>query len=204
MALERDNMQRPNYSDFAIRVSAMLVLCCLFPGQAAADHPRCIACHGPDGMGYGNFSIPIIAGIPAVHIEEALYAYKDGARQCEHAPLMCQTVSEVSDHEITELAEYFGSQPRTTSEQEYDAAEASKGKQVHDRLCKGCHLPPDDPDVAEALGIPLHGQHSWYLRYALDSYLNGSRENLLPAMANKLSMLQDGDVDALINYYASF
>lgn len=197
-------MQRRGYRNFAIRASVLVALCCLFSGLAAADHPRCIACHGPDGMGHGNFSIPIIAGIPPVHIEEALYAYKDGARQCQHAPLMCETVAAVSDHELTELAEYFGSQPRTASKQEFDATEAARGQQVHERLCKGCHLPPDDPDVANALGIPLHGQRSWYLRYALGAYMDGSRENLLPAMANKLSLLQEGDIEALIHYYASF
>ena len=197
-------MQRTETSRFVVWAFAMLVLGCLLPGLAAAGHERCIACHGADGMGYGNFSIPIIAGIPAVHIEEALYAYKDGARQCQHAPLMCQTVNALSDHELTELAEYFGSQPRGPSEQEYDAAEAGKGRQVHERLCKGCHLPADDPGVADALGIPLHGQRSWYLRYALESYLDGSRENLLPAMANKLALLRDGDIEALVNFYASF
>ena len=197
-------MQHPNYRKFLIRLPALLLLCCLFPSLATAEHARCIACHGSDGMGYGNFSIPIIAGIPPVHIEEALYAYKDGARQCQHAPLMCQTVSALSDHEIGELAEYFGTQPREASEQEYDGTAAGRGQAVHERLCKACHVPPDDPDVADALGIPLHGQRSWYLRYALESYMDGSRENLLPAMADKLSRLQDGDVEALINYYASF
>ena len=188
--------------NFIVRL--LVVLLCLLPAHVVADHSRCIACHGADGMGYGNFSIPIIAGIPAAHIEEALYAYKDGARQCQHAPLMCQTAATLSDHEVEELADYFGSRPRVSSKQDFDAELADKGQRLHERLCRGCHLPPDDPDVADALGIPLHGQRAWYLRYALDAYLTGSRENLLPAMADKLSQLQDGDTEALTNYYASF
>jgi cytochrome c553 len=185
-------------------LAALALLGCLLPGHATADHARCIACHGADGMGYGNFSIPIIAGIPTVHIEEALFAYKDGARQCLHAPLMCETASSISDEEIAEVADYFGAQERVSSEQSYDADKAAEGKLVHERLCKGCHVPPDDSDVADAVGIPLHGQRRLYLRYALDSYMDGSRENLLPAMENKLSMLQDGDIEALTNYYSSF
>lgn len=197
-------MQAPRHGQFTRRIAVTLLLSCLASGPVAADHARCIACHGADGMGYGNFSIPIIAGIPPVHIEEALFAYKDGARQCQHAPLMCDTVSAISDEEVAEVAEYFGTQPRVSSEQEYDAAQAGKGKLLHERLCKGCHLPPDDPKVVDAIGIPLHGQRAWYLRYALDSYMDGSRENLLPAMADKLALLQDGDIEALTNYYASF
>jgi len=197
-------MTYPITANPVCQLAAFALLVCLLPGNAAAEHARCIACHGTDGMGYGNFSIPIIAGIPAVHIEEALYAYKDGARQCQNAPLMCQTVSAISDEEIAEVADYFGAQKRVASEQSYDVDKAAQGKLVHERLCDGCHVPTDDPDVADALGIPLHGQRRWYLRYALDSYLDGSRENLLPAMEYKLSLLQDGDIEALTHYYASF
>lgn len=186
------------------RLAALALFVCMLPGHAAADHALCIACHGADGMGYGNFSIPIIAGIPAAHIEEALYAYKDGARQCKHAPLMCETASAISDEEVAEVADYFGALPRVSSEQSYDADKAAAGKLVHEQLCKGCHVPPGDPDVADAFGIPLHGQRGWYLRYALESYLDGSRENLLPAMADKLSKLEEGDLDNLIHYYTSY
>ena len=197
-------MTYPVNSNPARRLAAVALVACMLSGLAAADHARCYACHGTDGMGYGNFSIPIIAGIPAVHIEEALYAYKDGARRCNHAPLMCETASAISDEEIEEVADYFGTQERVSSEQSYAADKAAAGKLVHERLCKGCHVPPDDPDVADALGIPLHGQRGWYLRYALDSYMDGSRENLLPAMAEKLSSLKEADIENLINYYTSY
>ena len=197
-------MQHNVAVDTRRKIRILTLLCCLLPWYAAADHELCFACHGTDGMGYGNFSIPIIAGIPAVHIEEALYAYKDGARQCSHAPLMCQTASSISDEEVAEVAEYFGAQERVAFEQSYDEQQVAVGEQLHDRYCKRCHVRPDDPDVADAIGIPLHGQHSWYLRYALQSYLDGGRENLLPAMADKLAMLQDGDIESLVNYYASY
>jgi len=186
------------------RLAALALFVCMLPGHAVADHALCIACHGADGMGYGNFSIPIIAGIPAAHIEEALYAYKDGARQCKHAPLMCETASAISDEEVAEVADYFSALPRVSSEQSYAADKAAAGKLVHEQLCKGCHVPPGDPEVADAFGIPLHGQRGWYLRYALESYLDGSRENLLPAMADKLSKLEEGDLDNLIHYYTSY
>ncbi|MBT8110481.1 MAG: hypothetical protein KJO27_07125, partial [Gammaproteobacteria bacterium] len=65
-------------------------------------------------------------------------------------------------------------------------------------------LPPDDPAVADALGIPLHGQRGVYLRYALKSYRDGRRENLLDAMAGKLKQVDSDDIEALVNYYASY
>ena len=54
------------------------------------------------------------------------------------------------------------------------------------------------------LGPPLHGQRSEYLSYALSAYLNGTRENLLPEMEEKIELLDEGDVEVLVNYYASY
>ena len=70
--------------------------------------------------------------------------------------------------------------------------------------CGQCHVPPDDENVADVLGIPLHGQRGVYLRYALQSYMDGRRENLLDAMKEKLSKIDASDIEALVNYYASY
>ena len=63
---------------------------------------------------------------------------------------------------------------------------------------------PTDEDVEFALGIPLNGQKSAYLRLALGAYLTGDRETLVPIMADKLRELDQGKIDALIHYYASW
>jgi len=164
----------------------------------------CKACHAEDGSGVGKRIVPIIAGMPAVHIEEALYAYKDGARQCLEEPVMCETADLLSDENIADLAEYFAAIKRPSLDEDFDAALAALGEPVHRRLCARCHLPPDDPNVGDVLGPPLHGQRADYLRYALTSYLSGTRENLLDEMKAKITLLDDGDVEALAHYYGSY
>ena len=164
----------------------------------------CKACHAEDGSGVGKRIVPIIAGMPAVHIEEALYAYKDGARQCLEEPVMCETADLLSDENIADLAEYFAAIKRPSLDEDFDAALAALGEPVHRRLCARCHLPPDDPNVSEVLGPPLHGQRADYLRYALESYISGTRENILDEMKEKISLLDDGDVEALAHYYGSY
>ena len=176
---------------------------------AATDTPPalaapCMACHDTDGSGVGKAFVPIIAGIPAAHLEEALFAYKDGARSCVVQPVMCEVAATLSDEDIATLATWYGSLPRYSHAASFMEDIAARGKSIHDRLCARCHLKPDDPDVQDALGIPLHGQRSDYLRYALASYLNGNREHLLPEMKEKVGELRDGDVKALINYYVSY
>ena len=184
------------------------ILCILLLAGSVCAAPAalqvCKACHDEDGSGVGRAYVPIIAGIPAVHIEEALYAYKDGARQCTVEPAMCAATKLLSDQDISELAEYYGALERYSHAATFSEERAARGAEIHRQLCSRCHLAPDDPDVADALGIPLHGQRADYLQYALESYLNGNRENLLPEMKEKVSMLDAADVQALVDYYVSY
>lgn len=187
-----------------LSIAALFVL---LPGFAAAEPALttgCQDCHGADGLARENLDAPVIAGIPAAHIEEAIYAYRDGARQCRYEPLMCETVLHTSDERIADLAEHYAAQPRDSSKEAYDEALAAKGEQIHAKLCSQCHVKPDDPAAEDALGIPLHGQRGVYLRYALQSYLDGRRENLLDTMAEKLKRVDSNDIEALVNYYASY
>lgn len=173
-------------------------------GAAATLTSGCADCHGVDGLARENLDAPVIAGMPATHIEEAIYAYRDGARQCRYEPLMCETVLHTSDTRIADLAEHYASQRRGPSNEPYDSDLAAKGEKIHAEHCANCHVRPDDPEAADALGIPLHGQRGVYIRYALTSYKDGRRENLLDAMAEKLKQVDSDDIEALVNYYASY
>ena len=188
-----------------VHVAVLLVMAAFNPASAApAIVETCKSCHAEDGAGTGKKVVPVIAGMPAVHIEDALYAYKDGARQCLEEAAMCDTAVALTDENISGLAAHYAAMPRPSLDEPVDDALAALGEPVHRKLCARCHVPPDDPDVAEVLGPPLHGQRADYLRYALESYLSGARENLLDEMKEKISLLDEGDVEALAHYYGSF
>jgi cytochrome c553 len=119
-------------------------------------------------------------------------------------PVMCDTAATLSDEDIADLAEHYGSLQRYSHATTFDENLAMRGEEIHLSLCARCHLPPDDPEVDDALGIPLHGQRADYLQYALQAYLTGIRENLLPEMEEKISQLDDADVRALVHYYVSY
>lgn len=171
---------------------------------APANIEICAACHGEDGSGAGYDYVPIIAGTPAAHLEEALFAYQDGARNCVGVPVMCEAIAPLSEDEVIEMAAYYSAMPRISSEEEYDRKLAAVGKLLHDDLCAKCHVLPTDDNVEDALGIPLNGQRAAYLRLALGAYMTGDRDTLVPIMADKIQELDQGKVDALINYYASW
>ncbi len=176
-------------------------------GMARAEPAKlatCAGCHGQDGSGAGFPYVPIIAGTPAAHLEEALYAYQDGARRCVGVPVMCETIAPLSETEIVELAEYYSEMDRISSGEDFDARLAQVGKLIHEDLCALCHVLPDDEDVENALGIPLNGQRSAYLRLALGAYLTGDRQTLVPVMADRLKELNPDKIQALVNYYTSY
>ena len=164
----------------------------------------CFGCHGADGMGKADPMIPVIAGMPAAHIEEAIYAYIDGARQCIREPRMCETVAALSEPEVSAAAEYFASQVRNYNREDFDEELAAKGAVLHERHCGACHVPPHDEDVAYAIGIPLHGQRPDYIRYAIGAYFVDKREPLLDTMAHEIRQLEPADFDALVHYYSSY
>jgi cytochrome c553 len=163
----------------------------------------CVGCHGKDGSGVID-SVPIIAGTPAAHLEEALFAYQDGARRCVGAPVMCDVVAPLSEAEILEFAEYYSTFPHIFSEEDIDARLARIGGLIHQEHCAICHVLPNDEDAENALGIPLHGQHATYLRIALDAYLSGDRETLVPVMEERIRQLDAVEIEALVNYYSSY
>jgi cytochrome c553 len=190
-------------SGFCILALSFLLLA----GTAAAAPAKlgvCAACHGEDGEGVGFDYVPIIAGTPAAHLEEALYAYQDGARKCVGVPVMCDAIATLSEAEVVELAGYYSALSRISSNEPFDERLAREGELIHTEHCAKCHVSPDDEAVEDALGIPLNGQRAAYLRLALGAYMTGNRETLVPAMAEKIALLNPGKIEALVNYYASY
>lgn len=174
----------------------------LTAGESAMD--ACFECHGTDGMGKSDPMYPVIAGIPAAHIEEAIYAYIDGARQCIREPRMCETVAALTAAEVSAAARYFSGLVRQYNKEDFDPELAARGAVLHERHCGACHVPPQHEDVAYAIGIPLHGQRPDYIRYAINAYFGGKREPLLDTMAHEIAQLDAEDFDALVNYYSSY
>lgn len=159
----------------------------------------CAGCHGEDGRGVDS-DTPIIAGIPAIVQEDALFAYQDGARNCGTKPMMCKSASRLTEEQIVDLAAHFSAMPYVPAGEEFDAALAQTGETLHQENCAICHG-ADDPGDAEA--SILHGQRTAYLRHALQEYAAGAREQL-PVMQKKISALSSDDIEALLNYYASY
>jgi sulfide dehydrogenase cytochrome subunit len=114
---------------------------------------------------------------------------------------MCEIADDLDEDEIMELAKYYAAKPFVRAKQDFDPALAEKGKQVQEDLCVKCHgeggsLPTDDSGI-------LAGQWTPYLREAMRQYSAGERP-MVKKMKKKYKKLEDGDIEALLHYFASF
>lgn len=159
---------------------------------------ECAKCHGADGISKKPDS-PSIAGMPAELQQAALEGFRDGSRKCVKVAQMCKAASKLTDDQIKSLVDKYSAMPYKAVTQPSDAALAATGKALHTKLCKNCHgAAPGDGDS----GI-LHGQPADYLRQALGELMSGTRDQD-KNMKAKTAKLTPADIDALINYYASY
>jgi cytochrome c553 len=66
----------------------------------------CFACHGPNGKST-NPMYPTLAGQYQDYLQNALHAYKSGARK---NPIMAGMAAGLSDQDIRQLSAYFATQ----------------------------------------------------------------------------------------------
>jgi sulfide dehydrogenase cytochrome subunit len=183
---------------------------------AGADGPRiaaevCSGCHGAGGVSL-NPLVPTLAGQPYTLIEDNLLAFRAGRRSCSShrndgspaatlAQTMCTFVRTLDPQEIAAVARYFEGLVFVPAEQPFEPPLANRGRQLHRELgCDRCHA----DGGRETLGMApvLAGQWTPYLRRALKAVNRGDRQG--PKMMNApIRALEDGDIEALLNYYAS-
>lgn len=159
---------------------------------------KCTICHGENGIS-PEAAYPSIAGLPVPMQVDAMNGYRKGTRDCGPVPRMCKVSQNLTDEEILQLSTFFAAFPFQPAEQPFDAALAARGKHLHEDYCQVCH--GDSPADAEK-GI-LHGQWAGYLRYSLAQYRTGHRKQP-PSMRRQTEKLSDEDIEALVNYYASY
>jgi sulfide dehydrogenase cytochrome subunit len=169
-------------------------------GDVAQHLPMCAGCHGADGVSGAIPDAPIIGGLMAEVQEDALYAYQEGARKCAPPGVMCQIVASLSEDDIAELAAHFAAMPYKPAGEDFDAALAAKGEEIHENNCAICHGIHEPGDPGSSI---IHGQKIAYLRHVMQQYAAGEREQQ-PPMQAAMSALTPEQIEALANYYASY
>lgn len=184
-------------------------------GAAAADVNKLVAdcanCHGKDGASMDK-DVPIIGGNSVVYITGTFANYKSKDRPCPEVKYlegankgnttdMCKIAKEFSDAEIKQIAEYFAAKPFVRAKQTFDATLANKGEKIHEKSCKKCHA--DGGSLASDDSGILAGQWAPVIRQQFKEFGAGERP-MEKKMKPKFEKLEPADLEALVNYYASF
>jgi len=172
----------------------------------AAGEPEIVAtcegCHGKNGVSTQP-EVPTIAGYGEQYILDSLVVYKNEVRHCpESNPAMCMVAKGTSDVDARAAAKYFAAQRFVRAKQTFDAKKAQVGRTLHERHCNRCH-DIDPGGRHDYVGIILAGQWMPYLRYTFAEFTSGKRLEPAP-MKHKVDKLDQGEIDALVNYYGSF
>ncbi len=170
----------------------------------------CNGCHGDNGVSQWA-EVPTIAGLPEFQHADALYIYQDEARPCRDAEYkqgdtsraaisMCAVAAKLSEDEIDAIAAAYAELPYVKAKQEFDADLAAAGKALHDEHCDKCHS--DEGTNPEDEAGMLGGQLMGYLKQSFVDYKADTRDQP-KKMKEKIDMLSDDDVTALVHYYGS-
>lgn len=71
--------------------------------------PRCDACHGPQGEGYGPH-FPPLAGQPQQYIINQINKWQNGQRDNDHLAMMKNTANMLTDGDKINVAKYYSNQ----------------------------------------------------------------------------------------------
>ncbi len=179
-------------------VLLLLLTCDATSADLAGMLKKCTICHGDDGIS-AESAYPSIAGIPVNVQVDAMRGYREGTRDCGTVMEMCRISQNLTDDEILALSEYFAAFPFVRAKQAFDSELAALGAHLHEDYCEVCH--GDSPDHADR--SILHGQWMDYLRYSLSQYKIGARKQP-PSMRRQTEKLSEDDIEALVNFYASY
>lgn len=199
-----------NRKSFPLLIASGLLLSPLAIADVDSLMQGCNDCHGDNGVSQWT-DVPTIAGLAEFVHADALYIYRDEARPCAEseyrqgdtsrpATTMCAIAADLSDDDIDALAAAYAVLPYVKAKQDFDADLAATGKALHDEHCDKCHSDEGtNPDDEAGM---LGGQMMGYLEQSFADYKADAREQ--PGkMKEKIDMLSDDDLKALVHYYGS-
>ena len=208
-------MMKRKATGLALLAGAGLFCLSLASGAWAADINKlvdaCTECHERDGASRDP-NMPNIGGYSETYMISSLTAYKKKSRTCPEIEYlhgdkkvkltdMCRIAQTLGESDIKKLAQYYARQIFRRANQDFDPELARKGQLIHERDCEKCHS-QNGSVASDDAGI-LAGQWTPYLKQQFLAFYTEKR-TLADKMKPKFNKLDKTEIEALLNYYASF
>ncbi len=169
------------------------------PARGAEIYRTCSACHGDDGGGVRDGSIPAIGGMPAPLVARQLVNFRREQRSDIRMEHFADARHLASAQEIADVAAYVASLERRTQAGIGDGRALDAGAKAYFRACASCHgaLGRAGRDGATPA---LAGQHQAYLERQLRDALAGRRPSMHGIHRMPLRGLTDEELVGITDY----
>jgi cytochrome c553 len=161
----------------------------------------CAACHGKDGLGASDGTVPVIAGQHGSVLLKQLVDFRHDQRWDERMQHFTDRHHLATAQDVTDVAAYVAGLPRSAPRNnavgtgEY----LQQGASVYFRVCEACHLPLGQGDLLH-FRPRLAGQHYQYLLKQLNDISTGNRPAMHPAHVERLRVLSPTERMGIADY----
>ncbi len=169
------------------------------PVRGEELYRTCAACHGDDGSGVADGTVPAIAGQPAAVLMRQLVNFRSEQRNDIRMEHFADRMHLASAQQIADVAGWVANLKRTAPAGIGDGTELAVGSRAFLRGCQSCHGALGRASVDGALPA-LAGQHAGYLERQLRDAAAGRRPSMNATHRVALRGLTDAEIRGVADY----
>jgi cytochrome c553 len=162
-------------------------------------YETCAACHGANGEGVSDGSVPSLAGQSFAVIAKQIVDFRVGQRTDPRMVHFTNTRHLAYSQHVADVAAYIAAFPQPSAK---TAPPAGRGAMLYVRACERCHG-PTGAGGEDTLVPRVSGQHYEYLLRQLDDALSGRRPTLVESHAALVRSLSRDDLGSIAAHLAS-
>lgn len=159
----------------------------------------CAACHGPDGHGAPDGSVPAIAGQPMAVIAKEIVEFRYDSRLNVRMQHFVDRHHLTAPQQLADVAAYVSSLPPRHPPPAQETPQSRRGARLFAESCASCHGPMGEAN-ASARVPRLAGQYPEYLAEQLHDAAEGRRPGMGRDHMRVLARLSSDDLDAIAQY----
>ena len=169
------------------------------PVRGRELYPTCAACHGMDGAGAADGSVPAIAGQYYAVILKQLVDFRENQRWNQRMEKVLYQRHLIDLADFADIAGYVSSLPRHANRDIGDGTALSSGTAAFFRDCAGCHGAVGQGS-GERLTPRLGGQHYGYLVREIRLAGDLRRPNMTAQHAQTVRKLSAEEINGVADY----
>lgn len=167
--------------------------------RGADSYRTCAACHGEDGGGVRDGTIPAIGGMPTSQVIRQLVNFRREQRNDIRMEHFADERHLASPQEIADVAGYVAALRRRTPAGIGDGRALDAGARAYFRACQGCHGALGRAG-RDGVTPALAGQHQAYLERQLRDASAGRRPSMNAIHRPALRSITDVELVGITDY----